>query len=238
MSNLLLTEGWKESLTPGEKLVLIALCDQANDEGECFTLVSSVSAKCSMSKRAVLENMAKLEQRELIEREHRQGRSSIFYLYPGKFHGNPRRFRTHADSAPTHADSAPITLSNHYLTQSNPYLTKEREQPVPQAAKVSKAAAVIDLPDFMQADLWADIVDHRKSMKCPVTAKALQVVLDELEKHHGAGQNIRAMLNQAIVNGWKGLFPVKAAPVAKQTPPTFQPFASNEEASHATVSRF
>ena len=215
MSNFMMTEGWKEKLSPGEKLVFISLCDIANDEGECFTLVSSIAQKCSMSRSAVLANMAKLEERTLIEREHRQGRSNIFYVYPGKLFSNPRRICTRPDSAPTRPDSAPITQSNPYLTQSNPYLTQSaraRPPSEPQAAKVGKGEkVVIDLPAWMSQELWQDIIDHRKSLKCPVTIKALQTVLQELEKHHSSGQNLREMLNQSVVNGWKGMFPVKAA---------------------------
>ena len=221
MSNFMMTEGWKEKLSPGEKLVFISLCDIANDEGECFTLVSSIAQKCSMSRSAVLANMAKLEERTLIEREHRQGRSNIFYVYPGKLFSNPRRIctrpdsaPTRPDSAPTRPDSAPITQSNPYLTQSNPYLTQSAcaRHPEPQAAKVGKGEkVVIDLPAWMSQELWQDIIDHRKSLKCPVTIKALQTVLQELEKHHSSGQNLREMLNQSVMNGWKGLFPIKAA---------------------------
>ena len=236
MSNLMMAEGWKTQETPkgklssGEKLVLIALCDQANDSGECFRLNSTLMEKCSMSERAVRDNLSKLEEKGLIEREFRSGRSTIFYLYPGRFFRNPRRFTpadlaptpadlapTPADLAPTPADLAPITLFNPTLTQSNPTLTNSAspaDSAKPQAADGKKAKPKVDLvlPAWMPQELWQDVIDHRKSMKCPVTTKALQTVLQDLEKHHSAGQNLREMLTQSVVNGWKGMFPVKAQP--------------------------
>lgn len=37
----------------------------------------------------------------------------------------------------------------------------------------------------------------------------MRVVLELAEPHVAAGQDLRAMLNQSISNGWKGLFPVR-----------------------------
>jgi hypothetical protein len=213
-----MAEGWKENISPGEKLVLIALCDQANDHGECFVLVSTLQAKCSMGERTIQENLKRLEARGLLIREFRKGRSTIFHLMP-------TRFRTPADSAPTPADSAPITITyplpNHYLTN-NPQTPTDQEASKPQAAQ-GKKTAVVDLPDWMPADLYADIVAHRKSLKCPVTAQAMRVVIELAEPLVASGQDLRAILNQSISNGWKGLFPIR-----EHRQPQGQGYASND----------
>ena len=48
------------------KLVLLALADRANDDGECWLGMASLEAKCSMSRRTVIRALADLEAAGLI----------------------------------------------------------------------------------------------------------------------------------------------------------------------------
>ena len=80
-----MTLAWKSDLPSGEKMVLLALCDNANDQGECYPSVSMLSEKCSLSERSVFNHIAKLEKIGAIVRENRTGRSTIYHLDPCKF---------------------------------------------------------------------------------------------------------------------------------------------------------
>jgi|GEM_PF-3470517 len=52
MSNVLLTAAWKLKLPPSEKIVLIALCDWANDDGgSCHPSIKAVSVRSCLSER-------------------------------------------------------------------------------------------------------------------------------------------------------------------------------------------
>ena len=80
-----MTLAWKSDLPSGEKMVLLALCDNANDQGECYPSVSMLSEKCSLSERSVFNHIAKLEKIGAIVRENRTGRSTIYHIDPCKF---------------------------------------------------------------------------------------------------------------------------------------------------------
>lgn len=67
-----MTMAWAMDLPQGQKMVLLALADRANDDGECWPGQESLSRKCSMSERAIRDNIHKLEQAGLIEVETRQ----------------------------------------------------------------------------------------------------------------------------------------------------------------------
>ena len=112
---------WNLDVQTGMKFVLIALCDQSSDSGECYPAVSTIAVRCSMSVRAVRVHIKSLEEAGYLKRIDRQGRSNIFMLNPCRIctpaDSAPlqKTTKTPADSAPTPADSAPITTTQPSL---------------------------------------------------------------------------------------------------------------------------
>lgn len=54
-----------------------------------------------------------------------------------------------------------------------------------------------------------DFVEYRKEIRKPMTERATELLVHQLEKM-ASDHNIRiAILNQSIVNGWQGIFPLK-----------------------------
>ena len=110
MSIALMTEAWKAELPSGRKFVLLSLCDNANDQGECYPSISMLAEKCSMSERSVFSHISDLESGGLIVRKNRAGRSTVYTI-------DPCKFCTPANSAPlqplhpTPATVAPITIN-------------------------------------------------------------------------------------------------------------------------------
>ena len=110
MSIALMTEAWKADMPSGRKFVLLSLCDNANDQGECYPSIPMIAKRCSMSERAVQGHVQDLRKAGILAIHERHGRSSIYTI-------NPRRFCTPAESAPVQnlrgcricagADSAP-----------------------------------------------------------------------------------------------------------------------------------
>ena len=106
MSIALMTEAWKAELPSGRKFVLLSLCDNANDQGECYPSIAMIAKRCSMSVRAVQGHILALESDGVVVRVERIGRSTLYRI-------NPRRICTPAESAPpqnlhpTPAESAP-----------------------------------------------------------------------------------------------------------------------------------
>ena len=63
---------------------------------------------------------------------------------------------------------------------------------------------------------WELFVRHRKTMKAPLTRDSANLTLKELLKLSGSNPiKAVAVLNQTVMNGWKGLFPVKDDKVDK-----------------------
>ena len=71
MSVQLMAQAWAMDIPQGQKMVLLALADRANDDGECWPGQANLMQKCSMSERAIRDNLQRLEQAGLIEIEHR-----------------------------------------------------------------------------------------------------------------------------------------------------------------------
>jgi DNA-binding transcriptional ArsR family regulator len=82
MSISLMTDVWKLTLQAPRKMVLLALADNANDEGtDCWPSVGKLVEKCSMSERAVQGHLAALEKDGFIKRHERLGRSNKFTIH-------------------------------------------------------------------------------------------------------------------------------------------------------------
>lgn len=52
-------------------------------------------------------------------------------------------------------------------------------------------------------------VEMRKKAKAPLTERAIKLALKELDKLAGTDEKKIAVVNQSVVNGWKGFYPLK-----------------------------
>lgn len=80
------------------------------------------------------------------------------------------------------------------------------------------------LPDWLLSEDWNDYREHRVSLKCPLTPLAEKKALGQLESLRSEGNDPSRVISQSIVNGWKGLFPVKSSKdsqAGRQRPQTF-----------------
>lgn len=93
MSIKLMNAAWALDLPCGKKFVLIALCDQSNDEGYCWPSVETISRRCGLSERSVQGHLSTLEDDGYIQKSYRTGRSTVYQI-------DPRRICTPAESAP------------------------------------------------------------------------------------------------------------------------------------------
>lgn len=53
------------------KMVFVKLCDNANDDGECWPSLATIAKHCEMSRRSAIRHIAKLAEDGFIERVHR-----------------------------------------------------------------------------------------------------------------------------------------------------------------------
>lgn len=77
-----MTAVWAVTLPHADKLVLLALADNASDEGACFPSITTLSAKCGMDRSTILRAIARLENAGHVSRRQRSGRSTIYSVHP------------------------------------------------------------------------------------------------------------------------------------------------------------
>lgn len=66
------------------------------------------------------------------------------------------------------------------------------------------------LPPWLPVEVWKDWVAFRKSGRRPFTDRAADLCVLRLEKLLADGFDPRSVVDQSILRGWAGLFPVKA----------------------------
>ena len=80
MSIKLMTAVWQLQLTHTDKLVLLALADNASDEGLCWPSVTTLMRKTCLSRRGVQAAVARLQAEGHLERVFRDGRSTNYIV--------------------------------------------------------------------------------------------------------------------------------------------------------------
>lgn len=95
-----------------------------------------------------------------------------------------------------------------------PYINTDNKQKIKDKAQPKKQVAVgsdpIVLPDWLDKELWGEFIQHRKSLKSPMSDLAQRKAFKVLDDIKRKGQSIEEVINNSIVNGWKGLFSVKS----------------------------
>ncbi len=66
-----------------------------------------------------------------------------------------------------------------------------------------------ELPDFIDPKDWDDFIAHRVQIKKPMGNIAVTRAINLLTTFHNQGEDIHAVMDQSIINGWAGLFSLK-----------------------------
>lgn len=107
MSIRLMSAVWDLDLPAGEKLVLLALADQANDAGvQCWPSVETIMKRCGQGERTVRRALADLEKKGHLTRKHRTGTSTQYHVHPCQS-GTPAKSAPLPNTAETPAKLAP-----------------------------------------------------------------------------------------------------------------------------------
>jgi len=204
----------------------------------CHPSVSALVELTGLGRRTVFDNLKVLEQIGRIERlpGHR-GRATTYRLLLDEceyrtnheqasvqepHHPVREPHSTSAGAALPSAGTAPQPGRNQEKNQEGTKKHRERAQAsetkqeefqLEALAKKPKKQTepAMQLPDCIPAGSWEDYLEHRKAMKAPMTAVAQRRAIVLLERMEAEGQSSEAVLEQSIVNGWKGLFPVNGS---------------------------
>ncbi len=197
MSIRLMTEAWKSNLPTGKKMVLLALCDSANDQGECYPSISTIAEKCTMSERSVFNHISELEKIGALVRNNRNGRSTVYQL-------DPCKFCTPANSAPlqplhpTPANSAPPPLQILHPTPANSAPITINEPSIEPSGNQNTKARAPDVSD-VPPEVFADFMALRKARRAPLTGTAVDGMRREGVK---VGMSLAQVMAVCCERGW------------------------------------
>lgn len=73
-----------------------------------------------------------------------------------------------------------------------------------------KTTNLTPLPDFLKKETWAAFEEMRKKIRAPLTETAKVLIFKDLERIRSqTGDDPNEVLEQSIMRGWRGVFPVK-----------------------------
>lgn len=220
MSILLMTAAFKAQISTTRKFVLLALCDAANDQGECYPSVTNLMEKCSMGERTVQDAIAQLERSGFLRREFRTGRSTVYWI------ADPRNWRTPAAAAPpqiarpTPAVPAPLPPQQPHPTPAAAAPITVNEPSVEPKTKTKRASApaLVAAADLLAAGFTAEVaaefLEHKSRLRAPLTDRAWA---DHLAESRKAGWTPMLAAEKVMAKNWKGF---EAKYVANESRPS------------------
>lgn len=203
-----MSAAFKSKLSSTHKFVLVALCDNANDQGECYPSMSMLCEKTSLSERTVQGSISYLEANKFLKRDMRKGRSTYYFIADPRNWCAPAADAPPQEMHPSPADCAPPPPQILRDTPAAPAPITINEPSVEPSVNHQKAKAFV-LPDCIPVDAWNAYLEMRKKKRKEPTDYARDLVVAELMKINRAGQDVRSALNASIKNGWTDVYAPK-----------------------------
>lgn len=198
---------WPLQMPPTQKAVLISLADNANDQGYCWPSLMTISDRTCFSKRAVIDAIAWLENAKVIIADRSNGRHTTYQLTPATY-VQPVQL-PHRCSSSTGAPAAssgaapapvPVQLPHQPVQQVHP----NRKEP--SLNRKSNRHLEVTLPDWLPETVWAEWVSHRIDIRKPLSQRAAELTIAKIVKLRLAGHDPKTLIENAIENGWQGIY--------------------------------
>jgi DNA-binding transcriptional MocR family regulator len=193
-----------------DKLVLLALADNANDEGECYPSLQNISMRCEMHRSTVVRAVQSLEAAGHISRTVKIGRNTAYNVHP--LQGDTSRSlqlvagsnQSQGATNPSHKATPPLSPSPP-ITPSPSFPSENRHKP---SKRTRKAVADEPPPSNLNVEAWHRWVQYRQEIRKPIHPASQ---LSAQRKLAGFGADQSAVVEQSIADGYQGLFALKPA---------------------------
>lgn len=174
MSIRVMTAAWSVDLPAGDKLVLLALADCANDEGHCWPGLASLTQKTGRCKRSLQESLRSLDAAGQITRVENPGKGVNYTVHP------VAKSAPVAINAPV-AKSAPTGGKNCHppVAKSAPKPSKNRKEPSPKLRAI---------PDDWEPAEFGEGTESRKVVDGWPPGE-LPAQLEQFRAHHSSKNN-------------------------------------------------
>ena len=187
---------WESSMHSGaELLMLLAIADFADDDGNAYPAVQTLAKKCRITSRNVNRALAKLKKSGELEirvNEGPKGTNRYRIVIEGMTRTPPLAISPSlARASHTPVIRAPIPLSP---APDEPSVTMKNHQ-----KKVEQTVRTL-LPEISD-DLFADFAELRKARKAAITKTAIEGIRREAAK---AGFSIEEAIRTCCERNWLG----------------------------------
>ncbi len=176
--------------------------------GQFLTSIRKLSERWKWSINKVYRFLKLLEGDGMIRRESDSSRTLItvvnYEIYQGAGYTDENSGRNTSETA---ADTGSETKQ------------EEKKEKMEEGKKKERASAgrsspppepmVYDPLDEKLNQAIADFVEYRKSIKAPMTEHAVDLMLKKLQNLTADNNEKIQILEQSMINGWKGIFPLK-----------------------------
>jgi DNA-binding Lrp family transcriptional regulator len=110
-----------------------------------------------------------------------------------------------ASSSPLEAETKSLDFNKELEAIKHTCSKEEWERIKPSNSTLSKTETV-QLPPYVDPNIWDDWVKHRKEIKHPLTPISIRKQIKQLEEWHDKGLDVNEIIEICTANGYQGLF--------------------------------
>jgi hypothetical protein len=198
---------WPLQMPPTAKAVLMSLADNANDHGECWPSINTISQRTCFGRTAVIEAIQWLESVGRLKADRANGRHTKYQI-------SLERELFEAEKPVRDADqSAKRTGSpngpNQSVSRTGPVRQADSNRKEP-SRTVNKNTTAAE-PDFSawpskpSDQVFADWQQLRKRKRADVTATVMREMGKQLHLAAAKGYSVDDALTECCNRGWQGL---------------------------------
>jgi DNA-binding MarR family transcriptional regulator len=173
--------------SPTAKFVLVLLANLADDDGRCWPGIGYITDRTQLNRATIIRAIAALEDCGLLEKVIRpgegDGRKSNLYQLAMSQRATKGQSRSVSRQCRTVRPNTKDTLKSIYI-------------------------------DFWQTNditsQFAAFREMRRKQKAPLTDHAEKLLISKLKKLSAEGHDMAELLDAAILNGWKSVWPPRA----------------------------
>jgi hypothetical protein len=222
---------WKTPLSPTDKLVMLALADICNDQGDAWPSNRLLTDRTGLCERAIQGSLSRLEKAGHLTRDMRSGRSTVYRLKAGTPAADapPQQMRPAADAPHPRTTCTPPPQQMHPTPAADAPITIKEPSKEPSRNQKKAAPTSVGCPSGVDAGHWRDWLASRKGK--PVTQSALDGVAREAS---AAGLTLAEAVRVCAERSWMGFRADWYSPVQ----PRATPYQSAADARDAEMGRF
>ena len=192
-----------ESLSPVEKLALLALADWANDDGHAWPSINQIAKKTGCGHRTIQRAFRNAEETGLLSREEAIGKGCKYTFTHATVAPLSHRHPRHTDTPPPpHRHPTPATVAPNTPLNTNIPLEDKSSK----VERVRASAFTFPLPDGVDPIDWDGLKQNRKAKRAALTEGAHRQIIRKLENWKRDGWPPGPIVAFAVERGWTTVF--------------------------------